>query len=259
MRQNSLDPLAPHSASPQELRELVAMDKTGAPYLAFRDENGSLQLRALTADGRGRTIGRRPEVDLPIPWDGEVSGVHAELECVGGDWLIVDDGLSRNGTYVNGERLSGRRRLCDDDRIRLGGTLLAFKAAHVPAQAPGSFETTVANVEQPLISELSAKQREILIALCRPYRDDRSFAKPATNRQIGAEVFLGLDAVRTHLRILYHKFGLGDLAQGEKRVSLAERAFQLGLVSQRDLGEMTTPPSPTPPSDGSQPLPSSPA
>lgn len=235
-RSHGADPLAPHSASPQELRELLAMQRTGAPYLAYRDEQGSLQLRALTDDGRGRTVGRRANVDLSIPWDGEVSGLHAELECVGGEWLLVDDGLSRNGTYVNGERLSGRRRLCDEDRLRLGRTLLVFRAARAPDKASGNFETTVAGAEQPL-GEPSAKQREILIALCRPYRDGGAFATPASNRQIAAEVYLGVDAVRTHLRALYDRFGLGDLAQGEKRVRLAERAFQLGLVSQRDLGE----------------------
>jgi len=207
------------------------MDKTGAPYLAYRDEHGALHLRALTDNDRSRTLGRRAEVDLPIPWDGEVSGVHAELEFVGGEWMLVDDNLSRNGTYVNGERIRGRRRLCDGDRIRLGRTLLAFKAAH----APSNFETTIANVEQPLHAELSARQRQILIALCRPYRDGGAFATPASNRQIAAEVFLGLDAVRTHLRILYDRFELGDLAQGEKRARLAECAFRLGLISQRDL------------------------
>ena len=34
----------------------------------------------------------------------------------------MDDGLSRNGTFVNGERLSGRRRLTDGDTLRFGGT-----------------------------------------------------------------------------------------------------------------------------------------
>jgi pSer/pThr/pTyr-binding forkhead associated (FHA) protein len=44
----------------------------------------------------------------------------------GGSWLIVDDGLSRNGTFVNGERVTGRRRLQDGDHIGAGTTPLIF-------------------------------------------------------------------------------------------------------------------------------------
>ena len=79
-------------------------------------------------------------MDLAIPWDREVSGVHAELQRVGGEWTIVDDGLSTNGTYVNGVRVSGRQRLRDGDRVRIGRTVLAYRAA----QATGVGETVVA-------------------------------------------------------------------------------------------------------------------
>lgn len=78
-------------------------------------------------------------------------------------------------------------------------------------------------------------QQRVLIALCRPYRDGGTFATPATNQQIADEVFLSVDAVKTHLRALFGKFELNDLAQNQKRARLAECVFQLGLISQRDL------------------------
>ena len=56
--------------------------------------------------------------------DEEVSRLHAVIECVGSHWTVVDDGMSRNGTFVNGERITGRRRLRQGDSIRIGGTLL---------------------------------------------------------------------------------------------------------------------------------------
>ena len=34
---------------------------------------------------------------------------------MGADWVICDDGLSHNGTFVNGERVRGRRRLAAGD------------------------------------------------------------------------------------------------------------------------------------------------
>jgi class 3 adenylate cyclase len=59
--------------------------------------------------------------------DPSVSLVHAELIPLGAHWLIGDDGLSRNGTFVNGERVSGRRRLRGGDIIRVGRTTLTFR------------------------------------------------------------------------------------------------------------------------------------
>jgi pSer/pThr/pTyr-binding forkhead associated (FHA) protein len=39
---------------------------------------------------------------------------------------VTDDGLSRNGTFVNDRRVEGRRRLTDGDLLRCGETLLLF-------------------------------------------------------------------------------------------------------------------------------------
>ena len=83
--------------------------------------------------------------------------------------------------------------------------------------------------------QLTDTQRRVLLALCRPYRDGDSFATPATNQQIAAEVCLSVDAVKTHLRTLFAKFELGELPQNQKRARLAEVVLQFGVISQRDL------------------------
>ncbi len=224
------DPLAPHSLSPSELQELLATERAGKPFLAFRDGEGRLALFATGRGGQTRTVGRRPEMDLPIAWDTEVSGLHAELQGLGGEWTIVDDGLSKNGTYVNGERVSGRQRLRDGDRIRIGQTILAYRAG-----APIEVQETVTAGEAPALGELTDTQRRVLIALCRPYRDGGSFATPATNQQIAAEVFLSVDAVKMHLRRLFASFELSEMPQNEKRARLAECVLQFGVISERDL------------------------
>ena len=54
---------------------------------------------------------------------------------------------------------------------------------------------------------VSPAQRRVLVALCRPYKDGADFATPATNSEIGAELHLSVDAVKTHLRALFEKFG----------------------------------------------------
>jgi FHA domain len=226
------DPIAAHSLSPRELKELLAAERDGAPFLALRDDKGSLAIFKLGRGGRTRTLGRRSEMDLSIAWDSEISGLHAELQGLGGEWTLVDDGLSRNGTYVNGQRISGRQRLRDGDRIRIGRTTLAYNAA-CPAEAQQAATVTAGDV--PRLPQLSDTQRRVLIALCRPYRDGGSFATPASNQQIAGEVFLSVDAVKMHLRTLFNHFELSELPQNQKRARLAECVLQFGVISQRDL------------------------
>jgi pSer/pThr/pTyr-binding forkhead associated (FHA) protein len=224
------DPLGAHSLSGSELKELLAAERAGEAFLVFRDEEAKLHFFDVAGPpgGATQTVGRRAETDLPLPWDSEVSGVHAELQHLGGEVTILDDGLSRNGTYVNGERVSGRQRLRDGDRIRLGRTTLVYRAAHAVLLG----ETEIAGTRQ--VPQLTDTQRRVLLALCRPHRDG-SFATPATNQEIAAEVFLSVDAVKMHLRTLFGKFELGELAQNQKRARLAELALQLGVVTHRDL------------------------
>jgi FHA domain len=224
------DPLAPHSLSATELKELLAAEKAGCPFLAYRDQEGLLCLFAMSGPDRVSTLGRRAETDLSVPWDREVSGLHAEFQNLGGELTVIDDGLSTNGTYVNGKRIGGRQRLRDGDRVRVGRTVLAYKTAEAtPAQE------TVAAIDRPTLLKLTDSQRRVLIALCRPFHDGSRFATPATNQQIASEVFLSVDAVKMHLRSLFGKFELADLPQNQKRAKLAEYALQLGVVTQRDL------------------------
>jgi hypothetical protein len=224
------DPLARHSLSPTELKQLIEAERGGETFLAFSGEDGKLALYFPGLANEPRRIGRRPEMDLSIDWDSEVSGLHAELQGIAGEWTIVDDGLSTNGTFVNGQRINGRQRLRNDDRVRIGRTVLVFKAG----QATTIPETTPVGFARPAM-ELTDTQRRVLVALCRPYRDGGNFATPATNQQIADEVFLGVDAVKMHLRRLFGKFELSDMPQNEKRAKLAECALQFGVITERDL------------------------
>ena len=73
------------------------------------------------------TVGRRVEADVALGWDTEVSRLHAVLEYVAGEWTVVDDGLSQNGTFIGTVRVSGRQRLRDGDVLRVGRTRVAFR------------------------------------------------------------------------------------------------------------------------------------
>ena len=126
------------------------------------------------ARGTRAGVGRGAGNEVALPWDPEVSRLHAELELVGGSWLVCDDRLSHNGTYVNGERLHGRRRLRSGDVITAGGTQLAFVAP-----AAGAEDATRTAGRASGAVAVTPAQRRVLVALCRPVGDGGA---PASNR-----------------------------------------------------------------------------
>jgi predicted component of type VI protein secretion system len=197
--------------------------------LVYRDDTGVQRFFSL--EGKTTlTIGRGSGCDIRLAWDERVSRVHAALELVGSDWTLVDDGLSRNGTYLNGDRMGGRRRLHDGDTFVLGSTSFRFRDT-----SRGATQLTKVGEQLVTAASLSPTQRQIVTALCRPYKHDDPYATPSSNQQIADELFLSVDAVKTHLRTLFQKFHIEDLPQNQKRVKLVERVLGLGLVSRKDL------------------------
>lgn len=217
---------APHRSTPAELQARLEAERRGAPFLVFHDGAGRQVIQELAADTL--TVGRGVGCDVALAWDREVSRLHAQLEATGGQWVLVDDGLSRNGSFVNGERVVGRRVLRDGDRLVFGDTPVIYRGA--PGQGDSS---TVVVPESPAAVLLTPTQRKILVALCRPVRDS-AFATPATNREIAEELFLSVDAVKAHLRSLFERFGLEELPQNQKRARLAAVALLQGIVTARD-------------------------
>ena len=176
------------------------------------------------------TLGRRTSADVPLPWDEEVSRLHAELVRRGDDWTVSDDGLSLNGSFVNGEPVGGRRRLRDGDAVRVGATVLVFRDPRDQES-----QATAPSADLRKVVSLTAAQKRVLVALCRPFKESAVFVTPPTNDQIAQELFLSVDAVKKHLRILFEKFGVEHLPQNEKRARLVERAFAGGFISEREL------------------------
>ncbi len=216
--------------SPVELKAQIEAEREGTPFLIYRDGDGAQRIFKLSDEVERVTVGRVSSTDIWLEWDTEVSRLHAELGRIGADWTVSDDGLSRNGTHVNGERVVGRRRLRDRDVLRFGQTAAVYRE---PLTVDVS-ETEVASEVLDRAS-LSEAQRRVLVALCRPFKDATGYVTPATNQQIADELYLSVDAVKTHLRALFAKFGIEDLPQNQKRTRLVELALKSGVITPRDL------------------------
>jgi pSer/pThr/pTyr-binding forkhead associated (FHA) protein len=214
--------LRPESA--REVADRLAAQRTGAPYVIYRDGERRQRIIVLAGEPPLVHIGRGPGCEIALEWDTEVSRVHAILERAGGHWTLVDDGLSRNGSFVDGHRVRGRRRLADGDELCVGRTRLLFVAGPEPALAPTD---TTREHERPQLSEA---QRRVLLALCRPLVED-PFAGPASNREIAGALYLSVDTVKSHLQVLFDRFGVGELPQNRKRAELARRAIESGAVA----------------------------
>jgi len=215
-------PPALRSVSPSELAQRMEVERRGIPFLLYVDSAGAQRIVELC--GTPMSVGRLPSTDVPLTWDTEVSRAHVLLECIGDEWTVADDGLSRNGTFINGERVRGRRRLVDGDAILVGRTLLVFLRGR-----PGDSRTTDAtrSLAPPA---LSPAQLRVLVALCEPLLEQH-FAGPCSNREIADRLFLGVETVKRHMHDLFELFGVEDLPQNRKRAELARVAIERGSVA----------------------------
>ena len=221
-------PQALHRASPQELQDRIRAERRAVAFILLRDGAGAQRIVELEGDVPRLTIGREPTSHVALDWDGEASRLHAELECIEGQWTVVDDGRSRNGTFLNGDRIAGRRRLRDGDVVRAGRTLMLFRAP----TGHESRRTEPADEEPP--PQITDAQRRVLVAVCRPFAGS-AYAAPASTRQVADELFISVDTVKTHLRALFEAFGVEQRPQNQKRAELVRRAFELGVVAPSDF------------------------
>jgi FHA domain-containing protein len=222
-------PLEAHAATPRDLQERIAAERRGSPFLVYRDADDVQVIVDLLPLGDRITIGRRPTNDVVLDWDSEISRVHAALERLGDAWTIVDEGLSLNGSYLNGNRVTSRRRLRDGDVLSLGHVAIAFR---MPAESVS--HSTVTALGPQIAELLTPAQRRVLIALCRPFKD-AAYATPATNGQIAGELTVSVRAVKSTLRSLFAVFGVDALPQNQKRASLALQALRTGTIIRREL------------------------
>jgi hypothetical protein len=208
-----------------ELQARKAAEMRGAPFLAYRDDKGREHILELDETRRTLTVGRRFEADIALPWDREVSRLHAQFEFRAGEWTVDDDGWSQNGTFVNEMRLDGQRRLQDGDLVRCGQTTIAFCHAR-----NASVEMTLVPGELSATPRFSQQQQQILTELCRPLLGDGEGLSPAADDEIAERIGTDQKTVTTELEHLARSFGLSEMPFFERRAEIAILALRSGLV-----------------------------
>ncbi|HEY4827431.1 MAG TPA: FHA domain-containing protein [Solirubrobacteraceae bacterium] len=174
------------------------------------------------------TVGKAAENDICLAEDATASRLHAILERFPAGWCVTDLGSS-NGTWVNGERIWSSQRLRHGDEIRVGHSRLIFR------DALGAEGTQTEAEDAP--PTLTTRERDVLLALCRPLLDRDMFTEPAPTRSIADELVITQAAVKQHLANLYDKFGV-LATDSNRRARLANEALRRGAVSLAQLREV---------------------
>jgi DNA-binding NarL/FixJ family response regulator len=129
---------------------------------------------------------------------------------------------------LNGARIWSSQRLRHGDEIRVGQVRLVFR----DLEAAGGAQTEA----EDSAPSLTPRERDVLVALCRPLLARDMFTEPASTRAIAEELVITQAAVKQHLTNLYDKFGV-SADESTRRVRLANDALRRGAVSIGDLHE----------------------
>lgn len=175
------------------------------------------------------SVGRVAGNDIVLD-DDRVSRIHAILERRGGGWCVRDL-ASRNGTFVNGEQIVTERALHDRDEIRMGASVLLYRADRHGAEYP---ETRAAEPPPPL----TPRERDVLLALFRPRVRTEMLTEPATTREIAEALCVTEAAVKQHLINLYAKFSIPSGVRS-RRLRLANEAVRRGAVKLAEIRRLT--------------------
>jgi pSer/pThr/pTyr-binding forkhead associated (FHA) protein len=181
----------------------------------------------ITLDDERVTVGKSSTNLVSLDHDSTVSRVHAVLEKLGNAWSVRDVG-SRNGTYLNGERIAAERVLRSGDELRIGKSKLVFWEVKGTDEATLGEATVSVAPAQPA-PHLTRRELEVLVVLCRPLVSGDPFPEAVSVKQMAQELFVTEAAVKQHLQNLYDKFGIPP--EGERRVRLANEVLRRGAVT----------------------------
>lgn len=210
----------------------VDAERAGEPFLLLEADQEGVRIISLDAEGT-LTIGRGPNVDLDLAADTEVSRHHAEIRRDGERWAVLDDGMSRNGSFVNEVRVKGWQALEDGDSLRVGRTELRFRD---PVREPDEpDDEPVEEVATAAPVHVSTEQKRMLIALCAPLAEGHEGAAPATPAELAEALDSDEATIERELAVLAERYGAGSDDPFATRERVAEVVLRAGVISLDDL------------------------
>jgi len=119
------------------LRQSASLRTSGVePALIWLGTGGEAKRLVLHAD-HPTVIGRGADCDLVLSFDSMVSRRHAQVTCDHTGTWAIEDLDSRNGTWIDGQRISNPIELTDRMVVRCGITPLVFSAPDDDVSGPG--------------------------------------------------------------------------------------------------------------------------
>ncbi len=187
----------------------------GRPYVRYRD--GVLfRALSLSASASPVEIGRIDACPVRIQSDPLVSRRHAQLVFAAG-WWSIEDAASHNGTFIGDTRIPGETILKDGATFRVGDTVLSI---HLPE--PGPDNATLEQPAAPRLLDPSPIQREILVALARPWLAGHALPVSPDDADIAHTLECDVTSIADALADLCEQAGLsGDVDRRNGLIALA--------------------------------------
>ena len=170
------------------------------------------------------TLGRSLDAGISFPEERGLSRVHVAFEVVE-DQETVRDLSSLNGTFVNGERISGRRELRPGDAVKVASLTIVFEPAPKQTQPAVTFEKRVESGFQ------GAEQITNLQTILHRSASTTSGAAALDSRRLASEALLRVG------RELARNQPLGELFQTILQVAINAVGAERGVVVTVQDGE----------------------
>ena len=170
--------------------------------------------RQVGLDGAQVVVGRGADCDVVLPGDETVSRRHLRLDLADVRWSVTDLG-SRNGTFVNGRRISSGTPtvLADDDRVLVGGYVLLARSDDREDLETADGSRLLRGRDVAGVG-LSAREIDVVRLVCAGLAD----------QAIAQELFLSVKTVHSHLDRIGQKTG------HRRRPELVRYAMDHGLA-----------------------------
>ncbi|MDO9353325.1 MAG: FHA domain-containing protein [Solirubrobacteraceae bacterium] len=199
-----------------EAEQYVRAVSVAHPYLIHQQRDGYVRLAPVKESGMRYTIGRTPGNHLPVPNE-HVSGLHAVLERRAG-LLVIEDQSSRNGTFVNGRKVTAAHTLHDGDELLIATTKFLVRC---PTGAEGTGTTVLPSA--PDWDTLWPSHRQLLIMLVDLTRSNEG--RPPSHTELAEALGASSEATKGRLRGIRDKFREAGETASFRTPALAEIAL----------------------------------